>query len=256
MASKPTIVIVPGSFSPALFYELFITQLNDAGYPDVHFVEYPSIGRKDPAPAATMLDDAAAIHKAVESLADEGRDILLIAHSYGGIPASESIRGLAKSQREADGKNGGIIRVLYATAIVPAVGESSSDIMSGDSVPPYLKINGDYMWLEPIENAQLNFSDLPYEEGFKWAKKAEEHSTISFTGALTYPGYKDVPVSYMYCEIDKTVPPEMQQRFIQTIERDSGNSVDIHKVKTGHFAFLSQPDIVIQVVRKICGETV
>ena len=110
------------------------------------------------------------------------------------------------------------------------------------------------MWLEPTLNAKFNFSDVPYEEGLEWAKKSSEHSTVSFTGELTYPGYKDVPVSYMFTENDKTVPPEMQRTQIETMERENGKQVVVYAIPTGHFPYVSSPDIVADTIKRAAGE--
>jgi hypothetical protein len=37
-------------------------------------------------------------------LADDSKEILLVMHSYGGLPGSQSCEGLAKSERERQGK--------------------------------------------------------------------------------------------------------------------------------------------------------
>lgn len=56
--------------------------------------------------------------------------VMLVAHSYGGIPATESIKGLTKDERQEEGKPGGIVRVAYMTALLPAVGSSAADVLA------------------------------------------------------------------------------------------------------------------------------
>lgn len=77
-----------------------------------------------------MADDAAFIAKDTEKLADQGKDIILIPHSYGGTPTTESTKGLGKAEREAHGKKGGVIRIAYITALVPAVGQSAGVVLA------------------------------------------------------------------------------------------------------------------------------
>lgn len=121
--TKSTILIVPGSFSAASHYDTLIAALHALSYPAV-VSDLPSASRLPPAPAASMADDAAHFHGIAESLADEGRDIVIVTHSYGGVPGTEAAKGLAKVDREAEGKKGGVIRLVYLTSIVPAVGGS------------------------------------------------------------------------------------------------------------------------------------
>ena len=133
---KPTIVIVPGSFSPAFFYDGVVNELKSHGY-EALAIDYPSIGRRDPKPPATMSEDAGFVQTVTTKIANQGKDSLLMTHSYGGIPGTESLKGLTKSERKAEGKKGGIIRILYMTSVIPEIGGSLKDGM-GDLVPEYL----------------------------------------------------------------------------------------------------------------------
>lgn len=80
-----------------------------------------------------MYDDAAFIATHVRSLADSGNNIILIAHSYGvggGTPGTESVRGLTKKNREAQGLDGGIVGIAYMTSLVPNVGEPAASVQA------------------------------------------------------------------------------------------------------------------------------
>lgn len=76
-----------------------------------------------------MYDDAAFIAAEAEKLADEGKDVILVAHSYGGVPTTESVKGLSKQERQKQGKKGGIVRIAYVTSIVPAVGMAAMQVL-------------------------------------------------------------------------------------------------------------------------------
>lgn len=107
------------------------------------------------------------------------------------------------------------------------------------------------MSLEPEGHAPTTFSDLPHEEGVEWTKRMSEQSAPSFGTKLTYGGYKDVPVSYLLCENDVVIPPELQQSIIAMIEEESGNKVDVHKIKSDHAPWISHTDSVVEVIRQI-----
>lgn len=105
------------------------------------------------------------------------------------------------------------------------------------------------MNLEPIQNAQIDFSEMPFEEGLKWAKKMPEHSSASFAGPLTYPGYKDVPVTYILTGKDKVVPRAMQEEQIGYM-RDAGAEVNVLEIPTDHFPYVSAVDEVVSAILK------
>lgn len=98
--------------------------------------------------------------------------------------------------------------------------------------------------------AKLIFSELPLEKGIEQVKKMSRHSAISFVGELTYPAYKYVPVSYVFCENDAILPPDFQTGVIKTIEQESGNKVDVLRLASGHCPNVSQPIELGSIIRE------
>ncbi|KAF2475686.1 alpha/beta-hydrolase [Lindgomyces ingoldianus] len=249
MANPPTIVFIPGSFCPPFFYDDSIQKpIVSRGY-EMHVLQYPSIGYK-PNSLPTMADDAAFISAEVAKVADEGKDIVLVAHSYGGIPASESVKGLSKADRKKAGKKGGVVRLAYMTALVPLVGGNAVGLLADvPNEPEYIKDG----WMYHVDfntSAELIFSDLPLEQGIALAKSFLKHSSASFVGELTYPGYKDAPVSYLFCEGDKCVPPAVQQAMIDMVEKESCNKVDVTRINADHVPNQSAPARVVDWIIK------
>jgi hypothetical protein len=99
-STKPTFVLVPGSFAPPTLSDKVTTILEAANY-DWVTVPLPSANaegkRKTP---ATVQDDAAEIKAAISSLVDSGKDVVLVMHSYGGYPGTEATEGLARADRK------------------------------------------------------------------------------------------------------------------------------------------------------------
>lgn len=80
------------------------------------------------------------------------------------------------------------------------------------------------------------------------------HSAISFANELTYAGYKDIPVSYLVCEEDLCIPPNIQREEIEKIEKVSGRKVDVTSIKTGHVPPASQPQLVVDWILSVAGK--
>ncbi|KFZ16264.1 hypothetical protein V502_05195 [Pseudogymnoascus sp. VKM F-4520 (FW-2644)] len=207
--TKPTILIVPGSFSAASLYDTLISALHALSFHAI-VSDLPSASRLPPAPAASMADDAAHFHGIAEALADEGRDIVIVTHSYGGIPGTEAAKGLAKADREAEGKKGGV---------------------------------GDYMSVDPVVMAPATFSDLSPDLALEWAQKLTSQSLPSFSGELTYPAYRHIPTSFIFCERDLIISPDLQRATISFLEGERGGegSVDVVTLDTGHCPNASVP---------------
>lgn len=107
----PIILIGPGGFTLPELYSDVIAHVANEGY-SIQALRLPSVGYKTNVPG-TMQNDAAFIASEILKQADEGKDVVLIAHSYGGLPATESTKGLSKADRQRQGKSGGLVRLAY-----------------------------------------------------------------------------------------------------------------------------------------------
>jgi hypothetical protein len=55
-----------------------------------------------------------------------------------------------------------------------------------------------------------------------------------------HPEYNDVSVSYLICEKDRVIPPDIQRDGIAMIERESGRKVDVTTVQAGHVPMVNK----------------
>ncbi|KAF7344356.1 Alpha/beta-hydrolase [Mycena sanguinolenta] len=163
-------------------------------------------------------------------------------------------KGLPRPCEKKGKKEGGIVRIVFVAAVVPAEGQPvmalfrdiEMDLHGVELKNEYLEISADY--------ARSNYSDMPPEDASVWASKMREHVAASFCQKLTYAAYKDIPVSYLLCEEDKAVIPEMQNQIIADMESVmGGTSVDRHPVKAGHHINASQPKTMAALIRRALG---
>lgn len=93
MSSRPTVVLIPGSFCSANAYDPIVTPLRSKGY-DIQVLEppcYPAgYERKSDGAPPNMYADARYIKEHVEKLVDEGKEVVFVAHSYGGTQTSQA----------------------------------------------------------------------------------------------------------------------------------------------------------------------
>ncbi|KAI8630616.1 alpha/beta-hydrolase [Xylariaceae sp. FL1651] len=260
--SKPYILLVPGSFAVPEFYDNIVTDIKANGY-DMKALHLPTVGlgpgQGRDTPPGTMYDDAALIAKEIETLADAGREVILVAHSYGGMPATESTKGLSLQERRKQGKKGGLVRIAYKTVLLTTPGRSAEDVLA--DIPqdgPPMMAPDERGWLHhtnPELTASRCFSDLPIEEALRWSSRFSLHSAVSFTNPLTYAGYKDVPISYLLCEEDLIIPLRIQKEEIEKIEKETGSKVDVTSIKASHCPTVSVPqkvvDWILQVAKKV-----
>ncbi|KAJ9605228.1 hypothetical protein H2200_010618 [Cladophialophora chaetospira] len=240
--TKPSIIFVPGSFNLPSEYKVVFDGVSEAGY-EIKGIHLPTVGagprqgRDGPAPS--MYDDAAFIAQEIEELADQGKDVVVIGHSYAGVPMSQCSKGLDKEERKAHNKPGGIVRLAYIACLVPALGESAQDVIStGPKERRIAMAVDDDGWMlieDPPAAARALLQHVTPEEGEAIVRRWAKHSAPSFGDPLTYAGYKDIPASYLICEEDLAGPVEIiQVPKIEIIEKVSGRKVDTTSIKTGH----------------------
>lgn len=122
--SKPAVVIVPGAWHRPQHYQKLIEKLHEHEYEAVG-VPLASVDAKLPVPS--WEKDAQAIRNEVLRKLDAGKDVITIAHSYGGIPMGEAVKGLGKKAREEQGFKTGVTRLIYMCAVAPKEGQTFQD---------------------------------------------------------------------------------------------------------------------------------
>lgn len=128
-----TVVIVPGSFSIPSLYDSFVQDLEKNGVRAV-VVKLASVGRKET--PGTLSDDVDSISEVVTPLLDAGQEVVLLTHSYGGVPGSQSLEKLSDKARQANGGKG-IKKIIYMASVILPVGTSNMDATRA-SIPDWM----------------------------------------------------------------------------------------------------------------------
>lgn len=129
---KPTFVFSLGAWNPPAFFDAVRDRLKTLDYPS-ECPAHPSVGAEPP--SLTLEDDVASLRGLLTALADKGKDIIVVAHSYGGIVASGASEGLLKHVRAESGNPGGIVKIIYLTAFALDKGQSLLGMLEGVYLP-------------------------------------------------------------------------------------------------------------------------
>jgi pimeloyl-ACP methyl ester carboxylesterase len=97
-------------------------------------------------------------------------------------------------------------------------------------------------------------NDMAYELAYEYAIGLAHHSSASFLEKATQTAYTDIPVSYIFCEEDLVVKPELQEGFIKKIEEKKGEKVHVVKLKSGHCPNWSRPEELAQVMAQVAAK--
>ena len=128
---KPTILLVGGAWHTADYLKPLATALEAADYPTLTLA-LPSV---DASPAKLDFgDDVALVRSKAVDLASDGKHIVAVLHSFGGIVGTEALQGLGKPVMKGIGA---VLGLVYIATMLPK---------KGDSFEAHLESVGDRSW--------------------------------------------------------------------------------------------------------------
>ncbi|EED13445.1 conserved hypothetical protein [Talaromyces stipitatus ATCC 10500] len=251
--SKPTIVFIPGAWLPEPTYSSFLQALEKAGYP-VRYISFPS---SESAGADCQQDATAIRDQAIKPLIEhEGKDILLLMHSYGSMPGASAARGFCKTDRQRNGQAGGIIALICIGAFLVPEGLSCAGLQGG-KLPDWVLLDQPEKGVNIPDNAVEIFA-ADVEPGLtnQMTAQLKPHSNLAFTSeqppsAWTESSY-DGRCAYIVTGEDRAVSKHAQYQMIE----GTGKRWIVKEIpSSSHMApFLSLTDICIELVHEIVSE--
>ncbi|KAG5794328.1 hypothetical protein H9Q69_006624 [Fusarium xylarioides] len=200
--ARPALVIVPGNFSLPRFWSAIQRSVEDKGNPvEVVSLQSSREIRIDPAPG--LADDVKETQSVLNKYVNQGKDVVMLMHSYGGMVGTEATRGFSRIEREKADLKGGITRMIFLAAIFAPPGKSTRGLYEANP-GRYPRREGEYLVCDE-ETAMCFYSDLSKEEGLPLAQDASKVSQAVrvFGDEQTYDGFhKLIPSSYILTKKD------------------------------------------------------
>ena len=134
-------------------YSHFLKELSTAGYA-TSADAYPSIDPLDPWTADCAADAAHILNNSIIPLIEQdGRDIVLLMHSYASMPGIAAAKGYSKSQRALEGKKGGVVGLICMSAFLVPEGVSCAGTQGGKLPSWILLDNVSIVYASPVQCA-------------------------------------------------------------------------------------------------------
>ncbi|KAK6209465.1 hypothetical protein LQW54_006318 [Pestalotiopsis sp. IQ-011] len=250
--TRPAFLVVCGGWHPPAAYDKLREQLEGRGL-EYRCPPLPSMGPS--AAGVTYHADVDAIRAAALPLFEQGREVVLVAHSAGGVPAVVATQGFETSQRAARGEKGGFKQIIFIAAVViPIRGSDTLQTLGGSWQPgqggaePYTKNN--LMTLSKGAEKVL-YSDLADAEAEAYSDLFQPHSQDAFETPVDYiAADAGVPMTYIVTETDAVFPAFAQRALL---EAASVPNVKLDSIETSHSPFASQPERLADMVVRIAG---
>ncbi|KAM0197813.1 hypothetical protein ACHAPA_003203 [Fusarium lateritium] len=238
MSTNPTIVFAPGAWHTADCYDIVRNELQAKGW-STEAVDYPSVGAEPPSKG--LADDVVAVRTVVERLVNEGKNVMIVVHSYGGLVGALAVEGLGHKQRAKEGKTGGVIQLVYLSAFVMPKDQSILGVLGGQYLP-WMRVEGDYVYADTPE--KIFYHDLKAEAQSKAIAGLKHQSRRVYVDAVTYEPWHDVPCFFIYCDDDQAIALPIQQHLASLLGPDAGS----FHITSSHSPFLSKPQETIEAL--------
>ncbi|KAL6813760.1 Alpha/beta hydrolase family domain-containing protein [Trichoderma sp. SZMC 28015] len=263
MSNFPTLVFVPGAWHSPACYNLIIKPLQEKYKLKCVAVTLPSTTGD---PTRTFKDDLDAARKAISDETSCGRDVVVVAHSYGGMVGNSAIKDFARprgtvaknAQRTTTGYVVGLILIASGYTFT---GLAFMDPFFGHP-PPQWRVNKETGFADIVVSPRKFFyHDVPEDEAKYWVSLLTPQSLKAlFEGAeYSYAGWRDVPSCYIGTIEDQGLPVVVQRMNVG-MARSMGASVMHRELQTSHSPFLSQPQetvkIMIEAIESFIGKPV
>ncbi|KAI1752766.1 Alpha/beta hydrolase fold-1 [Xylaria castorea] len=246
-ASQPVIVLIHGAWHLPDVCNKVKPRLEAAGY-EVYAPRLPTVVGPEPVNYSWRVD-VAVVHDLVIPLFNEGRQAVIVGHSYGGIVATASVEGQSIADRQSRGLQGGFSAVFYICAFpIAQRGDSLRSTGNGKysewvtSAEPFDKNTPSSV--KVIPGLEPFYHDLPLDEAKELCRKLLNHSQRSFEEPVDFCANDiRIPMTYLLCEDDQTIPVKFQEYMAAAIP-----AMKIRRCTAGHSPFLSQPDFTTEVI--------
>jgi pimeloyl-ACP methyl ester carboxylesterase len=219
----PTLVLVHGAWHGPWCWQPLVDELPDV---DVVTVALPSSG-PDPQSLGDLTADADAVRTALAGV--EG-PVVLVGHSYGGIPVTE-----------AASADLGVAHLVYLCAFQLDVGDSLVSSLGG-AVPPWQEVHPTHVRVTTPE--AVFYNGVAPELTTQAVAAIGLQSTSSLTQPLSRAAWRELPSTYVVCEQDQAIPVEAQEAM-------SGRAGTVLRLDTGHSPFLAAPAELAALLRGV-----
>ena len=220
---KPTIVFCHGIWADGSCFSKVIPALQADGH-EVIAVQYN---------LESYEEDLAIVKRTLNRV---GSPVLLVGHSYGGA----TITGAGTDDR--------VVGLVYIAAVAPDAGETVQDQLNKypSDIFSRVEVADNLAWMLP-SGTEFFAGDLPEDEQkLVWATHFPPNVDLFKEQKLTpdQVAWRSKPSWYLLATGDHTVHPDLQ-RWVS-----SRMGAKVTEVASSHVPMLSQPDVVIGVIRE------
>ncbi|KAH7186002.1 Alpha/beta hydrolase fold-1 [Fusarium flagelliforme] len=245
----PTILAVPGAWHTVESFDTVKKIFTDRNY---DFVSQNAPGVVDA--NSTVTGDAASLRtNLLQPLVEAGKDVIVMMHSYGGMYGSQAVQGLSKRERKESGKQGGVVSLVYVSAVTPLEGQSTLDMMGTDAqhLPSWVVYNENTGFVTFTGAKEVMYHDIPDDVAAHYIPLLRPQSLNSMNTPVTYSPLTDPnfegTAGYVLCGADRVVPLTGQEQYAAI----GGIGRTILVEQASHAFFATAPNDTVNAVLEL-----
>jgi pimeloyl-ACP methyl ester carboxylesterase len=236
--TKPTVVLVHGSWADASSWNGVITRLQGDGYPV----------RAIPNELRSLSSDAAYVRTFLKSVTGP---VVLVGHSYGGAVITNAATGV-----------GSVKALVYVDGFAPDEGEGAGDLLGPDSalsVDPTTVFDFVPATVPPTPDTDVYLKKSTVFNSFANGLSAQQKALIFGTqrpgklGALYEPSgppaWRTIPSWDVIGTQDHIIPASSQRKMAER----AGSKVT--EVNAGHLSMITNPGVITRVIEQAARAT-
>ncbi|KEF57719.1 uncharacterized protein A1O9_05637 [Exophiala aquamarina CBS 119918] len=211
-SNNPTVLIVHGAWHVPSHYRLLEKNLEQRGF-EVALPMHPTCNNAN-LPNKTLGDDLAHIRHVATGLVAKQKSVIVLMHSYSGVVGTGALSGLMANPAKPD--DGGIVAMVYMSALIPFEGESLAGIFGG-KLPPWLTPDESTGLIRVEDPAMHFYSDLSPSEQEHGIKEQVVHPITAQLSPIASVSWREMSgrIWYLICEGDRGLPPFVQEMMIR-----------------------------------------
>ena len=240
-----TIVFVHGAWHSHYHYSSLLDGLRNHGW-TVRASSMPSTGSSFP----DLTQDIATVRQDIDAALAEGKDVAILAHSWGGIPASEAVQGYVKDESS---NKPGVVKLMYIASFAIPKGETLASSHGDGNLPKWQEItpDGKFVIAVPGREREIFYGDDCKDEAqakdfVAHLKPQRLHGSLT---PVTWEPYRVIDSAYVVCNQDGALQPDWQEQFV----RDTGIK-KVVRMDSSHSPWVKHNDKLLKAVFDFLGD--
>jgi pimeloyl-ACP methyl ester carboxylesterase len=229
-ATNTTIVLVHGAWADGTGWQDIIPLLQKEGYKVIAAQN----------PLASLAGDVETTKRVIDGETAKGRNVVVVAHSYGGAVMSGAAAG-----------NPGVKALVYIAALAPDAGEQAGALLQQQyPTAIFTAFETDaagFIYLSADKYPSLFAGDLPERQArVMWASHKPIHSAI-FGQSNPAAAWRTVPSWFIVAQQDRVIHPDLERFYAKRMNAHTT------EITASHVVFISHPNQVAKIILEAAG---